>query len=103
MRLIFVCQECSIRYLPPVGLRYGNGTAASVVWCAECQAEMAARGVEESPALAALAMIAAVRALKDALTRRTEAAAPLPDRRPSQPPRTSRGRIRPNSGRTRLH
>jgi hypothetical protein len=103
MRLIFVCQECSIRYLPPVGLKYGDGTAASVVWCAECQAEMTARGIEESPALAAMAMIAAVRALKDALARRSEAAAPLPERRPSRPPRTSRGRIRPSSRRTRLH
>jgi hypothetical protein len=102
MRLIFVCQECGITYLPPTGLRYGDGTAASAVWCSACQFVMAERGVAEPAELAAVAVIMAVRAMKAALARRTEDAIPRPDRRPSRPPRTSRGRLRPSGARSKL-
>ncbi|MDH6126454.1 hypothetical protein [Kitasatospora sp. GP82] len=101
MRLVFVCQECTVRYLPPIGLRYPDGAAASAVWCSGCQAVMRERGVLEPAALAAVAVILAVRAMKAAVTARASTT-PHPDRRPSRPPRTSRGRVRPGSTRSKL-
>ncbi|GAA2280436.1 MULTISPECIES: hypothetical protein [Kitasatospora] len=102
MRLVFVCQECTIAYLPPDGLRYGDGTAASSVWCSACQAVMTERGIEEPAELAAVAVIMAVRAMRAALASRMGSAGTHPDRRPSRPARTSRGRVRPAGARTRL-
>ncbi len=103
MRLIFSCAECQVRYLPPEGLRYGDGSAASAVWCSPCQGVMAARGVAEPEAFAAIALFAAVEAMKAAVAARDrapeEAAA---DVRPSRPARTSRARSAPARGRSKL-
>lgn len=47
MRMVFECLECGIHYLPPEGLRYGDRSAASPVWCSPCQGLMARRGIAE--------------------------------------------------------
>ncbi|MER8188048.1 hypothetical protein [Kitasatospora sp. NPDC094015] len=103
MRLVFVCQACAGRYLPPDGLVHPDGTRASTVWCAPCQAAAAARGILESPELAAVAMLLAVRAMRTALGARAQREpARRPDRRPSGPARTRRGQLRPGGARSRL-
>ncbi|RPE37009.1 hypothetical protein [Kitasatospora cineracea] len=106
MRLLFVCQDCGCRYLVPLGLDYPDGGRASSVWCADCQRSAAARGTAEPAELAAVAVLLAVRALKAALAARPDRTAegrPVrPDRRPSRPAVSSRGRTRPGAARTRL-
>ncbi|MBB4944696.1 hypothetical protein F4556_000231 [Kitasatospora gansuensis] len=59
MRLVFRCQECELHYLPPEQLRYGDGSPASPVWCSACQARMAALGIAEPAAAAAVALLVA--------------------------------------------
>lgn len=104
MRLVFACQGCGARYLPPEGLKYPDGTVASAVWCSPCHAAAAAQGITEPPQLAAIALLAAVHAMTAALTarqRRTDMD-DRPDRRPSRPARTLRGQLRPRGARTKL-
>ncbi|GAA2097965.1 hypothetical protein GCM10009759_28520 [Kitasatospora saccharophila] len=106
MRLLFVCQTCGCHYLVPVGLDYPDGGRASAVWCSTCQHAAAERGATEPAELAAVAVLLAVRALKAALAARSAPAdgAPVtrPDRRPSRPAISSRGRTHPAAARTRL-
>jgi len=104
MRLIFACQECGTHYLPPEGLRYADGSRASAVWCSTCQATNAAQGVEEDPAMAAIALLAATHAMTAALTARVRVTggAPTTDRRPSRPAQTARGQKRPTGQRSKL-
>ncbi|GLW56867.1 hypothetical protein [Kitasatospora phosalacinea] len=120
MRLLFVCQACGCHYLVPVGLDYPDGGRASAVWCSACQRDAAARGATEPAELAAVAVLLAVRALKAALAARPTpptagagagvgagagagAEQPSrPDRRPTRPAVSSRGRTRPAAARTRL-
>ena len=104
MRLVFVCQTCGCHYLVPPALHYPDGGRASAVWCSVCQAAAARRGTPEPAGLAAVAVLLAVRALKAALAARDRQHRdqPRPDRRPTRPGRTSRGRTRPTGARTRL-
>lgn len=117
MRLVFVCRTCGCHYLVPVGLDYPDGGRASAVWCSVCQRAAAERGVAEPAELAAVALLLAVRALKAALAGTTPAAPPYagtvgladaetaparPDRRPTRPAVSSRGRSRPAGTRTRF-
>ncbi|MFK0192954.1 hypothetical protein [Kitasatospora sp. NPDC090308] len=106
MRLLFVCQDCGCHYLVPLGLDYPDGGRASSVWCSACQRAAAARGTVEPAELAAVAVLLAVRALKAALAARPAPAADgrpaKPDRRPTRPAVSSRGRTRPAATRNRL-
>ncbi|QKW23868.1 hypothetical protein HUT16_36445 [Kitasatospora sp. NA04385] len=106
MRLLFVCQACGCHYLVPVGLDYPDGGRASAVWCSSCQRAAAERGATEPVELAAVAVLLAVRALKADLAARPSPAAAgqsaRPDRRPSRPAISSRGRTHPAATRTRL-
>ncbi|MFF4340910.1 hypothetical protein ACFY00_13370 [Kitasatospora sp. NPDC001540] len=108
MRLLFVCQACGCHYLAPVGLDYPDGGRASAVWCSACQRDAAERGATEPAELAAVAVLLAVRVLKAALAARpTPPAAgaeqpPRPDRRPTRPAVSSRGRTHPAGARSRL-
>jgi len=103
MRLVFICMECQVHYLPPEGMRYGDGSAASPVWCSPCQVVMASRGVEEPKAAAAVAMLAAMQALNGVLAARERSGHDAPtDSRPSRPSRTRRARPGPAGGRTKL-
>ncbi len=87
----------------PPALRYPDGGRASAVWCSVCQLAAAHRGAAEPTELAAVAVLLAVRALKAALTARATRDQPRrPDRRPSRPTVTSRGRTHPAGARTRL-
>ncbi|MGW4649996.1 hypothetical protein [Kitasatospora sp. NPDC004289] len=85
MRLVFVCQECGVHYLPPEDLRYGDGSAASPLWCGPCQGRMAELGVSE-PALAAAFALRAARAaaLASAATSEDEGARRTRVRRPAR-------------------
>ncbi|GLW74807.1 hypothetical protein Kpho02_71040 [Kitasatospora phosalacinea] len=117
MRLLFVCQACGCHYLVPVGLDYPDGGRASAVWCSACQRDAAERGATEPAELAAVAVLLAVRALKSALAARPGPSAgaagaagsvtgagqpPRPDRRPTRPAVSSRGRTHPAAARSRL-
>ncbi|MFJ5234409.1 hypothetical protein ACIQBJ_31460 [Kitasatospora sp. NPDC088391] len=109
MRLVFVCVACGCHYLVPVTLEYPDGGRASAVWCSVCQRAAAADGTAEPAELAAVAVLLAVRALKATLAGRAAgpgaSAAPAPagpDRRPTRPAVSSRGRTRPGGVRTRL-
>jgi hypothetical protein len=101
MRLLFICQECGTHYLPPESMRYEvSGDAASPLWCSDCQTLMRERGISESPVAAAVALVAAQAALRAYVPLGAEA---RPDVRPSRPARTSRGRGRPSSARSKLN
>ncbi|MFJ1756373.1 hypothetical protein [Kitasatospora sp. NPDC088134] len=109
MRLVFVCVSCGCHYLVPATLDYPDGGRASAVWCSACQREAAACGAVEPAELAAVAVLLAVRALKATLAGRTAVPGPPagaaqagPDRRPTRPAVSSRGRTRPGGVRTRL-
>lgn len=104
MRLIFACQDCGTHYLPPEGLKYADDSAASAVWCSPCQQANRAQGIEENPAMAAVALLAATQAMTAALAARVQPASSSvhPDRRPSRPARTGRGQKRPASARSKL-
>ncbi|MFF0294588.1 hypothetical protein ACFYS8_35410 [Kitasatospora sp. NPDC004615] len=101
MRLVFVCQSCGCHYLVPPALHYPDGGRASAVWCSVCQLAAARRGASEPTELAAVAVLLAVRAFKAALAARPTRDQPRPDRRPTRPSTSSRGRTRPTT-RTRL-
>ncbi|MFJ8039345.1 hypothetical protein ACIRBX_02375 [Kitasatospora sp. NPDC096147] len=82
MRLVFVCQECGVHYLPPEDLRYGDGSAASALWCSPCQGRMAELGIRE-PAFAAAFALRTARAAAEAAAE-TEGARRTRARRPSR-------------------
>ncbi|MFI5532031.1 hypothetical protein ACIA8O_26210 [Kitasatospora sp. NPDC051853] len=84
MRLVFVCQECGVHYLPPEDLRYGDGSAASPLWCGPCQGRMAELGIREPAFAAALALRAARAAAEAAGVSAEEGARPTRMRRPAR-------------------
>ncbi|BAJ26029.1 MULTISPECIES: hypothetical protein [Kitasatospora] len=105
MRLLFVCQDCGCHYLVPTSLDYPDGGRASAVWCSSCQRAAAERGAAEPAELAAVAVLLALRALKAAVAVRpapSDTPPARPDRRPTRPAISSRGRTHPTAARTRL-
>ncbi len=102
MRMVFTCQECRLRYLPPEEMTYpASGEPASAVWCSVHQAEMRELGLAEPRVAAAVALVAARLALRVRADRAEDAPA-RPDVRPSRPARTGRARSGPGAARTRL-
>ncbi|BFP50128.1 hypothetical protein KCMC57_64960 (plasmid) [Kitasatospora sp. CMC57] len=102
MRMLFECLECGIHYLPPEDLHYGDGSAASPVWCSPCQALMHRRGIAEPKPAAAIALIAARQALQAAVTAQaSRAATPAVDVRPTRPAKTRRSTAGPTRTRER--
>ncbi|PYC69146.1 hypothetical protein C7C46_28260 [Streptomyces tateyamensis] len=98
MRLVFQCTVCGVLYLPPEGLAWSDGRAASPLWCNRHHVAAAARGITENPAAVALALAAA--RLRTGVPQ-AEEQPPRPDVRPSRPARTRRV-SRAATGRSKL-
>jgi hypothetical protein len=86
MRLVFQCVVCGVRYLPPEGLRWSDGSAASPLWCDVHHVAARRRGITAPAAMLAAALLAA--RLRGAAPPRDEPA--RSKARPSQPARTRR-------------
>jgi hypothetical protein len=87
MRDVFECIKCGSHYLPPEGLQFSDGTAASPLWCEACHAPLRAAGIEEPAHMARLAIAAA---RQSAAVPRVDEQPARPDVRPSRPARPRR-------------
>ncbi|MCC9308598.1 hypothetical protein LN042_16140 [Kitasatospora sp. RB6PN24] len=86
MRSVFQCAECGVHYLPPEGVRWSDGSAASPLWCDVHHVAARRHGITAPAAATAAALLAA-------RLREAAAARELPaqrDVRPSRPARTRR-------------
>lgn len=111
MRSVFQCAVCGVHYLPPEGLRWSDGSAASPLWCDVHHVAAQRHGITAPEAATAAALLAA--RLRDAAPpregrrsgtcdrrARPGPAAPRPPRPPQQaelgpPVRPGRRAVRP--------